>query len=68
MMVDQMLRIVQNLRLFLTAITPTAVTPTAVAPTSVIFIPKIDSYNCFMKGALLEIFFLQFVLFWGVFF
>ena len=57
MMVDQMLRIVQNLRLFLTAITPTAVTPTAVAPTSVIFIPKIDSYNCFMKGALLEIFF-----------
>ena len=30
MMVDPMFRIVKNLRLFLTAVTPTAITPTAV--------------------------------------
>ena len=36
MMVDPMFMIVQNLRSFLTAVTPTAVTPTAVAPIAVI--------------------------------
>ena len=36
MMVDPMFMIVQNLRSFLTAVTPTAVTPTVVAPISVI--------------------------------
>ena len=32
MMVDPMFMVVQSLRSFLTAVTPTAVTPTAVAP------------------------------------
>ena len=35
MMVDPMFMIVQSLRSFLTAVTPTAVTPTAVTPTAV---------------------------------
>ena len=35
MMVDPMFMIVQNLRSFLTAVTPTAVKPTAVTPTDV---------------------------------
>ena len=35
MMVDPMFMIVQNLRSFLTAVTPTAVKPTAVTPTAV---------------------------------
>ena len=34
-MVDPMFMIVQSLRSFLTAVTPTAVTPTAVTPTAV---------------------------------
>ena len=36
MMVDPMFMIVQSVRLFLTALTPTDVTPTAVAPIAVI--------------------------------
>ena len=36
MMVDTMFMIVQSLRSFLTAVTPTAVIPTAVAPIAVI--------------------------------
>ena len=36
MMVDPRFMIVQHLRSFLTAVTPTAVTPTAVTPTAVI--------------------------------
>ena len=36
MMVDPMFMIVQRLKSFLTAVTPTAVTPTAVAPIAVI--------------------------------
>ena len=35
MMVDPMFMIIQSLRSFLTAVTPTAVTPTAVALTAV---------------------------------
>ena len=39
MMVDAMFMIVQSLRSFLTAVTPTPVTPSAVAPIAVI-LPK----------------------------
>ena len=41
MMVDPMFMIVQNLRSFLTAVTPTAVTPTSVPPTGVILLSEI---------------------------
>ena len=36
MIVDPIFMIIQNVRSFLAAVTPTAVTPTAVAPTVVI--------------------------------
>ena len=39
MMVDPMFIIVQSLRSFLTAVTPTAVNPTAVTP-SVVILPE----------------------------
>ena len=45
MMVDPMFMIVQSLRSFLSAVTPTAVTPTAVAPILVI-ISKIYVHSC----------------------
>ena len=41
MMVDPMFMIVENLRLFQTAVTPTVVTLVAVAPTTVILINKV---------------------------